>query len=254
MPFTLSHAVLAPPISRLTGHRLPTAALAIGCMVPDLYRLLGRENNYQAHYWSALLYPSLCIGLLFAVLWYVLYRPVIYRCLGIQHDLQLHSFKKILGFILYVCLALLCGTATHIIWDGLTHADFRSFAFQETLEMPIDLFGQVYPLHRILQIATSFIALPFLAWMSLQYYQRYQQHLPVSKAVKCWGYSLAIVTLSSGMISVLDYIRYLPWPIWRNNLYSLIGLSFNEFTQIALVVLSLGCMLFLFFDRGRRLG
>ncbi|HCL58892.1 MAG TPA: DUF4184 domain-containing protein, partial [Acinetobacter sp.] len=36
MPFTLSHAVLAPPISYLTGNRLPVAALAIGSMVPDL--------------------------------------------------------------------------------------------------------------------------------------------------------------------------------------------------------------------------
>jgi len=37
MPFTLSHAVLAPPLSRLTGGRLPTAALAIGCMVPGTF-------------------------------------------------------------------------------------------------------------------------------------------------------------------------------------------------------------------------
>ena len=39
MPFTLSHAVLAPPLAKLSGNRLPLAALAIGCMVPDLIRL-----------------------------------------------------------------------------------------------------------------------------------------------------------------------------------------------------------------------
>lgn len=254
MPFTLSHAVLAAPIARLTGHRLPVAALAIGCMVPDLYRLFGRENSYQAHYWSALLYPSLCIGVFFAVLWYLLYRPVIYRCLGLQHDLKLHNFKQILGFIICSCLALLLGTATHIIWDGLTHADFRSFAFKNSLETPIHIFGQTYPLHRILQIATSVIALPILARMIYRYYQRYQQHLAVSTQVKRWGYSLASLTFLSGIISVFDYLRYLPWAIWRNSLYVLIGVSFNEFTQIALIVFSLGCVLFLFFDRDRRLG
>lgn len=45
MPFTLSHAVLAPPISYLTGNRLPVAALAIGSMVPDLYRLFTHTNS-----------------------------------------------------------------------------------------------------------------------------------------------------------------------------------------------------------------
>ena len=49
MPFTISHAVLAPPISKLTGHALPVAALAIGCMVPDLYRLFTQENSNTTH-------------------------------------------------------------------------------------------------------------------------------------------------------------------------------------------------------------
>ncbi|WP_416172827.1 DUF4184 family protein, partial [Escherichia coli] len=39
MPFTLSHAILAPPIAKLSDQRLPVAALAIGCMTPDLFRL-----------------------------------------------------------------------------------------------------------------------------------------------------------------------------------------------------------------------
>ena len=44
MPFTISHAVLAPPLSKLSGGRLPIAALAIGCMVPDLFRLFTNAN------------------------------------------------------------------------------------------------------------------------------------------------------------------------------------------------------------------
>ena len=49
MPFTLSHAVLAPPISYLTGNRLPVAALAIGSMVPDLHRLFTHTNSNITH-------------------------------------------------------------------------------------------------------------------------------------------------------------------------------------------------------------
>ncbi len=40
MPFTISHAVIAPPIAKLSRNNLPIAALAIGSMTPDLYRLL----------------------------------------------------------------------------------------------------------------------------------------------------------------------------------------------------------------------
>ena len=45
MPFTISHVVLAPPISKLTGYRLPISTLAIGCMVPDLVRLFTSEDK-----------------------------------------------------------------------------------------------------------------------------------------------------------------------------------------------------------------
>lgn len=65
MPFTLSHAVLAPPISYLTGNRLPVAALAIGSMVPDLYRLFTHTNSNITHLWSSLIHPDLWIGLIF---------------------------------------------------------------------------------------------------------------------------------------------------------------------------------------------
>jgi hypothetical protein len=34
MPFTISHAVLAPPLAKLSGDRLPIAAIAIGSMTP----------------------------------------------------------------------------------------------------------------------------------------------------------------------------------------------------------------------------
>jgi hypothetical protein len=48
MPFTLSHAVLAPPLAKLSRHTLPTAALAIGCMVPDLIRLFINDHPPMA--------------------------------------------------------------------------------------------------------------------------------------------------------------------------------------------------------------
>ena len=131
MPFTLSHAVLAPPLSKLSKGHLPVAALAIGCMTPDLHRLFTQETIALTHQWSGILFPNLPIGLFFCLLWYLIYRPVSYRFLGIKDPIKISNFDDAVGFSLMNCFAIILGTATHLIWDGLTHLDFRTFAFKD---------------------------------------------------------------------------------------------------------------------------
>ncbi|MGO3383513.1 MAG: DUF4184 family protein, partial [Acinetobacter guillouiae] len=93
MPFTLSHAVLAPPLSKLSGNRLPIAALAIGTMTPDLYRVLVKNEIYLNHQFKGIIYPDLLVGLLFCLLWYSLYRPLLFKFLGVQKPLDIASFS-----------------------------------------------------------------------------------------------------------------------------------------------------------------
>ncbi len=93
MPFTISHAVIATPLAKLSRNTLPIAALAIGSMTPDLYRLFTMQSGMLTHQWKGLFYPNLALGLLFSAIWYLLYRPVVYRFFGIQHDLKLDSFR-----------------------------------------------------------------------------------------------------------------------------------------------------------------
>ena len=104
----------------------------------------------------------------FCLLWYLIYRPVIYRLSGIQHPLHIESFKSAIQFLIGVIAAVLVGTATHIIWDGLTHVDFRTFAFKDFLSQNLTLFHHQYPVHRILQIGSSIVVLPILLFMCLQ--------------------------------------------------------------------------------------
>ncbi len=254
MPFTISHAVLAPPISKLTGHALPVAALAIGCMVPDLYRLFTQENSNTTHLWTSIIHPDLWIGLVFCLLWYLLYRPVIYRLSGIQHPLHIESFKSAVKFFIGVIAAVLVGTATHIIWDGLTHVDFRTFAFKDFLSQNLTLFNHQYPVHRILQIGSSIVVLPILLFMCLQYYRQHQQHHPISPKIKCFAAVLLLTSFIVGCFSAWDYARYFSTEIWHADLYFFVGKSINEFTQGALSVFTLGSLLLLFFDRDHRLG
>lgn len=254
MPFTLSHAVLAPPLSKITGNILPIAALAIGCMVPDLIRLFSHDQGGHNHLWRSMIHPNLWIGLSFCLVWYLLYRPVLYRFLGIQHDLGIQRVWSAIKFSLGVMVAIVVGTATHLIWDGLTHVDFRTFAFKDFLSQNMVLFGHTYPVHLIFQIGSSILALPFLLWMSMQYYRRHQQHFPVSPHVKTFAVILLFFTVIAGCFSAWDYARYFSATVWQSNLYFFTGKSINEFSQAALIVFSLGCLMFLFFDRDRRLG
>jgi hypothetical protein len=74
-------------------------------------------------------------------LWYALLRPCFYRFLGIQHELRLSSMLRFFKFSVAVILAILLGTATHLLWDGLTHADFRTLFGHAFLSQKISLLG-----------------------------------------------------------------------------------------------------------------
>lgn len=253
MPFTLSHAVLAPPLSKLSQGHLPVAALAIGCMTPDLYRLFTQENIALTHQWSGILFPNLPIGLFFCLLWYLIYRPVTYRCLEIRHPLNIHSLDDFISFSFLSCLALILGISTHLIWDGLTHLDFRTFAFKEILAQNISLLGFSYPLHFVLQIGSSIFALPFLIRMCWHYYKTHQHPDPVPVKLKGFALLSVILSISYGLFSVLEYNQHISTDLWNSERYFFIGKSINEFTQAGLTVFTVACLLFLFLDRKHHL-
>lgn len=253
MPFTISHAVLAPPIAKLTGYRLPISALAIGSMTPDLYRLFTSESYDTSHQWQGLIVPNLLIGLAFCLLWYGLYRPAIFRWIGMVKPIDWSSFDKMLGFILSVIIALIVGISSHLIWDGLTHSDFRTFAFEHFLNRPVSLFDNVYPMHRVLQIGTSILALPFMAWMGIHYYLKYKLLKPISRKIKTSALFILLVSFFYACSSYIAFAQTLGNHAWSTDLYSLIGRSVNQFASAFLIAFSLGCVLFLFLDKNHRL-
>lgn len=249
MPFTISHAVIAPPIAKLTGNRLPIAGLAIGSMTPDLYRLFTLAESDFSHHWSGIFIPNLMIGYGFCLFWYLLYRKFLFRFVGMSKPLEFnHSGSKI-GFLLRLSLALLIGIATHLIWDGLTHADFRTFAFSGFLSQDISLMGHIYPMHRVLQIGTSALALPFIAWMGIHYYRSYRVVEPIP--AKIYGYALALLALSliAGVMGYQQLVQTLDAPISELDLYWFTGKAINHFSRYFLTVFSLGGLLFLVLDR-----
>ncbi len=251
MPFTLSHAVLAPPIAKLTGNRLPIAALAIGTMTPDLYRLLVDTEILLNHQWKGIIYPDLLVGLLFCFLWYCLYRPMLFKFFSIAKPLNIHSFSTFCQFLLSMVIAILIGTATHIIWDGLTHLDFRTFAFHEFLAQPVIILNHEYPMHKVLQIGCSALALPFLIWMAVHYFFKYrikQDLNTLNHKASSFAWLLFISTLFSGCIYYVYFAQQTAFSAQDTDLYHLIGFSIKAFTRGAILCLTLGCIIFAFLN------
>ncbi|MBH2028946.1 MAG: DUF4184 family protein [Moraxellaceae bacterium] len=248
MPFTLSHAVLAPPLSKLSKGQLPIAALAIGCMTPDLYRLLVKTEIHLNHQWQGLFYPDLFVGLFFCLLWYGLYRPTLFKILVLSHPLPIFHFYSFLSFSLKVCFAILLGTTTHIIWDGLTHLDFRTFAFHEFLAQSVTLGPYNSPMHRILQIGSSILALPVVLWMYLQFFLKYRLNIALNRKVKNLSILLFSLTFICGLLSYFMQLSTFPIHL-STDLYMWIGFFMKTFTQGAIISFSFGCMIFLYFTR-----
>lgn len=252
MPFTLSHAVIAPPIAKLTGNRLPIAALAIGAMTPDLYRLLVDTEILLNHQWKGIIYPDLLVGLLFCFLWYCLYRPMLFKILNISKPLNIQSFATFFKFLLSMMLAIIIGTATHILWDGLTHLDFRTFAFYDFLAQPVLILNHEYPMHKVLQIGCSALALPFLAWMAVHYYFKYRvkqdlNHLNnLNNKAQLFVRLLLICTFFSGCIYYVYFAQTIGFSAQETDLYHLIGFSIKAFTRGAILCFTLGCIIFAF--------
>lgn len=244
MPFTLSHAVLAPPLAKLSGNRLPIAALAIGTMTPDLYRLFTDANYNQSHQWSGLIFPNLFIALCFCVLWYGLYRQMLLSFFRLYKPLNLKNLNQFSGFIISLLCAIVIGIATHLIWDGLTHVDFRTFAFQHQLSQPIHFFQYSYPLHRVLQIGTSILALPLLFWMFYRYYQHNQHPQVIPHNLKVYVLTLFFLCLGVGMLSFFYFATSLYVDALKNDLYRYIGKSINYFFRAFLSLFTLGSFIF----------
>lgn len=244
MPFTLSHVVLAPPIAKLAQHKLPIAALAIGSMTPDLYRLFTSSDITETHQWSSLWSYNLALGSLITLLWYGLYRPVLFRFFNLYQPLVLRSLGNYLSFIVLSAISIIIGAATHILWDGLTHLDERTYAFYDFLSQNITFGSYTYPMHRILQMLSSIVALPPLMWMLHRYVIQHRHHQLCNHWIKYYAWGLFAFSFCAGAIGYYLFNQNFVPELIRTDLYYYVGRSLNQFASYFLIVFSLGCLLF----------
>jgi hypothetical protein len=178
MPFTISHAAVVLPFSRLLARWRLLSAVVIGAMVPDFGLFLpwptGRIETHSA---AGLI--SFCVPVGLASYWvfqYLIKTPVFellpegayarWRAFSSPAD-----FTSIRQWILVAC-GVLAGAVSHLVLDAFTHDGARGVRMIPWLEDPLFDIGTHHVRgFRLLQDGSSLILLVVVvgfAWYSLR--------------------------------------------------------------------------------------
>jgi hypothetical protein len=141
VPLTTAHAAAALPLHRwaLTlGVRLPLSALVVGSMAPDFEYLLRLEPAGRFGH-SPLGLITFCVPLGVAAWWVfeALVAPallaVVPPALAATLRRAATSSSRAGGRVARATLAVFLGAASHVVWDGFTHAHGWAVAWLPSL-------------------------------------------------------------------------------------------------------------------------
>ena len=210
MPFTISHAALVLPLSRLLARWRLLSAVVIGAMVPDFGLFFPwRMHRFETH--SAIALLTFCLPVGIATYWlfqYLIKTPLIevlpegayarWRpCASPAY------FSSIRQWILAAC-GVLAGAVTHLVWDAFTHENARGIRRIPWLEEPVVEIGS----HRmagvrLLQDGSSLIGLVIVVVLVCYGLRRGREPAvpkrplpPAERQAWALTYVLAIVALS----------------------------------------------------------
>jgi len=240
VPITLpAHPAAVLPLLRL--HRwLPPTALVVGACVPDLHYVL-RFGRVDSHAPLGLLTFCLPVGLV-SLLWLeLLVLPVLRRTLpgvrGVEPARFLHTVglpRGLRGWGL-AALALLVGAATHLLWDGFTHAgQWPARALYPLLRVEVG-GGRRILFAALLQYASSLVG----SLIVLRAMARAYRRLPPAPAGSWSGFlPVLLPTLIGGMWMLgLRLTHYRP----MGSLYGQLWHLFWPTVTGALAALTLSC-------------
>jgi hypothetical protein len=166
MPFTISHAAVVLPFSRLLARWRLLSAVVVGAMVPDFGLFFPwRIQRFETHSAVALFTFCLPVGLAgYWVFQYLIKTPVLEVLPeGAYARWRPFSspatFTSIRQWILAGC-GVLAGAVTHLVWDAFTHENARGVRMIPWLEDPIVDIGSHHLIGvRLMQDGGSLIGL-----------------------------------------------------------------------------------------------
>lgn len=171
MPFSFAHPLAVVPLARTA---LPFSALVVGSMSPDFHYLIHlSQSSHSTHTLGALFSFCLPASLIVLTLWHWLFKRPLLELLPDRHQQALRPISSHFTFgppkrFLMICLAVLIGAATHVIWDSFTHLwgwPVQKLSFLQAIAISTSF--QDFPVYKLLQYACSIIGtalVMFLYW------------------------------------------------------------------------------------------
>jgi hypothetical protein len=124
MPFTLAHPAAVLPFART---KLVFSALVAGTLAPDVgYFLTFSSRHAESHSLNGLFTFCLPTGLLLLLLFHKLLKRPLLALLPATHQARVFPYAQGFRFgpasrFAIIVVSLLIGSATHLVWDSLTH-------------------------------------------------------------------------------------------------------------------------------------
>ncbi|MCD8415598.1 DUF4184 family protein [Tenacibaculum dicentrarchi] len=168
MPFTFSHPAIVMPLKNIFGKWISLTAVIIGSLTPDFeYFLRMKIQSNFSHTILGTLWFNLPLGLLLCFIFHLIIKTPLLenspkyiqtRTTDLK-DLNWNNYFIKNWFI--VCLSILIGAYSHILWDSFTHQNtfFTSYfkLNKKILNSPISYF-------KILQHLSTLLGGLFIIW------------------------------------------------------------------------------------------
>ena len=208
MPFTPSHIAAILPFARTP---LPPAALAIGAMMPDLFYYVPLDvPRGFTHSWLGVVTVDLGFGLALFFLWEFVFRaPVVDFAPGwvrsrMSTRYRMPTTLTALGiFAALLVGAVLIGSATHLVWDSLTHAGPVTDALR------LDAKAGPLPLYKWGQHVSSAVGVIALAVFTFFWWRRAEPHpsAPTRLTGSQRRHGILLVLASGLIVALVVWIR-----------------------------------------------
>lgn len=164
MPFTASHPAIVLPLTFLPRRWYSLTGLVVGSMTPDFeYFLRMRLKSAYSHTLGGLFWFDLPLGLLLAFLFHVSVRNPLVNNLPAPIATRFSSAstfnwkKHLKANWIIVVVSILIGSASHILWDTLTHARSPLAEDLPLLASRVKFLGWSIPVATILQHGSTAI-------------------------------------------------------------------------------------------------
>lgn len=193
MPFTFAHPVIILPLRK----NLSFSGLIIGSIVPDFeYFFRLRVVSQHSHTLAGLFYFDLPLGVILYVVFVKMVRiPLLKNLPNFIRERFSSSFSSF-GFI-GILTSVFIGAASHLVWDGFTHATGYFVNLNCILQYSVSIAGFPLPIFKVLQYLSTAFGLITLV-MAVSYLPRKNKHFLLPDH-RYWPIVLAVLLLTFGI-------------------------------------------------------